>query len=163
MPGGGVGGGGGGTGFVARTPPPSCRAEYARITAGRTPAVTDQDLRRSVAWRGNRRRLAGVMARLSSPARHRRPVVAVVGSILLGHGVAPEGAQYADRMAAAEAADEEAEAHIILCVVLVWWCVRLRCVVVCEDLRLYIELPVLMGQKWIFFPLLPLSLERVLI
>jgi hypothetical protein len=136
VPGGGVrgGGGGGGTGFVARKPPPACRAEYVRITAGWTPAVTDQDLRRLVAWLGlgNRRRLAGVMAGLSSPARHRRPVVAVVarGSILLGHGVAPEGARYANRMAAAEAADEEAEAHIILCVVFVWWCVRLWCVLV---------------------------------
>ncbi len=120
MPGGGVGGvgGGGGTGFVAWTPPPSCRAEYARITAGRTTAVTDQDLRRSVVWLGNRRRLAGVMAGLSSPARHRRLVVAVVarGGILIGHGVAPESARYANRMAAAEAADEEAEAHIISCV-----------------------------------------------
>ncbi len=132
MPGGGVGGvgGGGGMGFVAWTPPPSFWAEYAHIIAGRTPAVTDQDLRRLVAWLGNRRRLAGVMAGLSSPARHRRPVVAVVarGGILIGHGMAPEGARYADRMAAAEAADEEAEAHIIFCVVFVWRCVRL-CVV----------------------------------
>jgi hypothetical protein len=97
VPGGGVGGGGGGggTGFMARTPPQSCRAEYTRITAGRTPAVTDQDLRRLVAWLGNRRHLAGVMAKLSLPARHRRLVVAVEarGGILLGYGVAPEGAR----------------------------------------------------------------------
>jgi hypothetical protein len=141
VPGGGVGGvgGGGGTGFVAWTPPPLCRAEYARITAGRTPAVIDQDLRWSVAWLGNCRGLAGMMAGLLLPARHRMPIVAIVarGGILIGHGMAPKGARYADRMAAAEAADEEAEADIILCVVFVWWCVRLWCVVVCEeDLRL---------------------------
>jgi hypothetical protein len=53
-------------------------AEYARVTAGWTPGVMDKDLRRSKAWLANRRPLAGVMARLSSPARRRRPVVAVV-------------------------------------------------------------------------------------
>ncbi len=108
----------------------------ASLLAGQ--AVTDQDLHRLVAWLGNRRHLAGVIAGLTLPARHRRPVVAVVawGGILIGHSVAPKGAQYANHMAAAEAADEEAEAHIILCVVFVWWCVRLWCVVVCEDLRM---------------------------
>jgi hypothetical protein len=38
----------------------------------------DQDLHRSEAWLANRQPLAGVMAGLSLPARHRRPVVAVV-------------------------------------------------------------------------------------
>ena len=50
-----------GRGFTARPPPPSCLAEYASVTAGRTPGVTDQDLRRSEAWLGKRRRLAGVI------------------------------------------------------------------------------------------------------
>jgi hypothetical protein len=58
-PGSGVGGGGGG--FAARLPPQSCRAEYASITAGLTPGVTDQDMRRLEAWLGNCRRLAGVI------------------------------------------------------------------------------------------------------
>jgi hypothetical protein len=110
VPGGGVGGGGGGggMGFVVWTPPPLCRAEYACITAGWTPAGTDQDLRRSVAWLGNRQCLTGMMARLSSPACHCRPIIAVMarGGILLGHSVAPKGARYTNRMAAAEAADE---------------------------------------------------------
>ncbi len=123
---------GGGMDFVARMPPPSCRAEYAHITAGQTLAVTDQDLHRSVAWLGNCRCLAGVMAGLSLPAHHRRPIikVGVRGGILIGHSMAPEGTRYGNCMAAAEAADEEAEAHIILCVVFVWWCVRLWLVVV---------------------------------
>jgi hypothetical protein len=61
-PGSGVGGGGGGAGFAARLPPPpSCRAENASVIAGLTPGVMDQDLRRSEAWLGNRRRLAGVI------------------------------------------------------------------------------------------------------
>ncbi len=90
-PGSGVGGGGGGAGFEARPPPSSCRAEYASVTAGRTPGVANQDLRWLEAWLGNRRRLMGVMARLLLPARRCRPVVAVVarGSISLGHGVTP--------------------------------------------------------------------------
>jgi hypothetical protein len=41
-PGSGFGGGGGV--FAARPPPQSCRAEYASVTAGRTPGVTDQDM-----------------------------------------------------------------------------------------------------------------------
>ncbi len=78
---------------MARPPTPSCLAEYASVTAGRTPGVTDQDLRRSEAWHGNRRRLTGVIG-LSSPARRRRPIVTVVAreSISLGHGVVPGGA-----------------------------------------------------------------------
>ncbi len=36
-------------------------AEYASVTAGRTPGVTDQDLRRSEAWLDKRRRLTGVI------------------------------------------------------------------------------------------------------
>jgi hypothetical protein len=74
-PGSGVGGGGGGAGFAARPPPPSCRAENASVTAGRTPGVTDQDLRRSEAWLGNRRRLAGVIRAVVAgppPQTHRR-------------------------------------------------------------------------------------------
>jgi hypothetical protein len=54
-------GAGGGAGFTARPPPPSCRAEYASVTAGRTPGVSDHDLRRSEAWLGNRRHLADVI------------------------------------------------------------------------------------------------------
>jgi hypothetical protein len=61
-PGSGVGGGGGGTGFVARPPlPPLCQAEYASITAGQTPGVTDQDLRQLVVWLGNCRCLVGMI------------------------------------------------------------------------------------------------------
>ncbi len=76
-PGSGVGGGGGGggAGFAARPPPQLCRAEYASVTAGRTPGVTDQDLRRSEAWLGNRRRLAGVIRAVVAgppPQAHRR-------------------------------------------------------------------------------------------
>ncbi len=70
--------GGEGTDFVARMPPLSCQAEYAHIIAGRTPAVKDQDLRQLVAWLSNRLHLAGMIAGLLSPARHRRPVVVVV-------------------------------------------------------------------------------------
>ncbi len=73
--GGGGGGGGGGMGFAARPPPQSCRAEYASVTAGRTPGVTDQDPRRSEAWLGNRRRLAGVIRAVVTgppPQAHRR-------------------------------------------------------------------------------------------
>jgi hypothetical protein len=59
----GVGGGGGGVGadFAARLPLPSCRVEYASITASQTPGVTDQDLRWSEAWLSNRWRLAGMI------------------------------------------------------------------------------------------------------
>ncbi len=74
-PGSGVGGGGGGAGFAARPPPPSCRVEYATVTAGRTPGVTGQNLRRSEAWLGNRRRLAGVIRAVVAglpPQTHRR-------------------------------------------------------------------------------------------
>jgi hypothetical protein len=48
----------------------------------------------------NLQRLAGMMARLSLPACPCRPIVVVVarGSILLGHGVAPGGARYANRL-----------------------------------------------------------------
>ena len=70
--GGGVGqrsrGRGRGRGFAARPPPPSCLAEYASVTAGRTPGVTDQDLHRSEAWLGKCRRPAGViMAVVTGP------------------------------------------------------------------------------------------------
>ncbi len=47
--------------FVAQPPPPSCLVEYASVTAGRMPGVTDQDLRRSEAWLGKCLRLAGVI------------------------------------------------------------------------------------------------------
>ncbi len=55
-----------------------CKVEYACVTAGRMPGVMGQDLRQSKAWLSNRQPLAGMMARLSSPARCRRPVVVVV-------------------------------------------------------------------------------------
>jgi hypothetical protein len=60
-PGSRIRGGGGGAGLAARLPPLSCRAEYASVTAGRMPKVTDQDLRWSEAWLGNRWRLAGMI------------------------------------------------------------------------------------------------------
>jgi hypothetical protein len=44
-----------------RPPLTSSLAEYASITAGRTPGVTDQDLRRSETWLGKRRQLAGMI------------------------------------------------------------------------------------------------------
>jgi hypothetical protein len=76
-PGSGVGGGGGdrGTGFAARPPLPLCLAEYASVTAGRMPGVTDQDLRRSEAWLGKRRSLVGVIRAVVAgppPKAHRR-------------------------------------------------------------------------------------------
>jgi hypothetical protein len=70
-----VGGGSGDAGFGAWPLPPSCRAEYASVTAGQMPGVTDQDLRQSEAWLGNHRRLAGVIraivAGLPPQAHHR--------------------------------------------------------------------------------------------
>jgi hypothetical protein len=61
--------------FAARLPPPLCLAEYASVTAARTPGVTDQDLRRSASWLGNSRRLAGmiraVVAGMPPKAHHR--------------------------------------------------------------------------------------------
>jgi hypothetical protein len=71
----GVGGGDGDAGFVVWPPPPLCRAEYASVTAGRTPGFTDQDLRRLEAWLGNHRRLAGVIRAVVAgppPQAHRR-------------------------------------------------------------------------------------------
>jgi hypothetical protein len=50
-----------GRGFASRPPPTLCLAEYASITAGRMPGVTDQDLRRSEAWLGKHRHLAGMI------------------------------------------------------------------------------------------------------
>jgi hypothetical protein len=95
----GVGGGGWDAGFGAWPLPPSCQAEYASVTVSQTLEVMDQDLHRLEAWLGNHRCLAGVI-RLSLPAHRCRPIVAVVagGSILLGHGVAPRGVRYADRL-----------------------------------------------------------------
>jgi hypothetical protein len=95
VPGSGVRGEGGGAGFAAQLLPKSCRAEYASVTASRTPGVTDQDMRRSEAWLGNRQCLAGVIG-VSLPAIRCRPIVVVVagGGILLGHGMAPGGAWY---------------------------------------------------------------------
>ncbi len=64
-----------GNGFAARPPQPSCPAEYASVTAGRTPGVTDQDLRRSETWLVKRRRLAGVIRAVivgPPPKAHRR-------------------------------------------------------------------------------------------
>ena len=112
-------GGGGGTG-VAFSPDPatrhrtstttssssssssasssSCHEEYDRVASrGRTPGITRRDLRRSEAWIGNRHRLSNAARALSSRTR---PIFVVVagGSISLGHGVAREGARYADRL-----------------------------------------------------------------
>jgi hypothetical protein len=89
---------GGGAGFaVWPLPLSSFLAEYARVTTCRTPGVIDQDLRQLEAWLGNHRRLMDVMVGLLLPVCQCRPVVMVVagGSILLDHGVAPGGAQYA--------------------------------------------------------------------
>ncbi len=61
--------------FAARPPPKSCLAKYARVTAVQTPGVTDQDLRRSEAWLGNCRRLAGMIRAVVAgplPKAHRR-------------------------------------------------------------------------------------------
>jgi hypothetical protein len=60
-PGSGVGGGGGSADFAVLPPLPLCWAEYASVTAGQTPGVTDQDLHRLEAWLSNRRRLTGVI------------------------------------------------------------------------------------------------------
>jgi hypothetical protein len=50
-----------GRGFMARPPLPSCLAEYASVTASRTPGVTDQVLRWSEAWLGKCWHLLGVI------------------------------------------------------------------------------------------------------
>ncbi len=47
--------------FAAWPPPPSCLAGDTSVTAGQTPGVTDQDLRRSEAWLGKCRRLASMI------------------------------------------------------------------------------------------------------
>ena len=65
----------------------SCQAEYNRITAGQTPGLTGQDLRRSQSLIGNQYRLSRMMIALSV---RRRPIIAVVagGSISLGTQIA---------------------------------------------------------------------------
>jgi hypothetical protein len=71
----------------------------ASVTAGWMLGVTDQDLRQSEAWLGNRRRLAGVIRAAVAGHCHRPNLAVVAGrSILLGHGVAPGGAWYNDRL-----------------------------------------------------------------
>jgi hypothetical protein len=72
-PGSRVGGGGGGAGLWPSLP--SCLAEYASVTAGRMPGVTDQDLHRSEAWLGKQRSLTGVIRAVIAgppPKAHRR-------------------------------------------------------------------------------------------
>jgi hypothetical protein len=64
-----------GRGFAARPLPTLCLAEYASITAGQTPGVMEQDLRRSEAWLGKCRQLAGVIRAVVAgppPKAHRR-------------------------------------------------------------------------------------------
>ncbi len=56
-----VGGGGRDAGFAVRLLPPSCRVEYASVTAGQMLGVTDQDLRWSEAWLCNHQHLTGVI------------------------------------------------------------------------------------------------------
>jgi hypothetical protein len=60
--------------------------------------LTDQDMRRSKAWLGNRWPLAGVMAGLSLPAHPCRPIVPVLarGRILLENSEMLKGARYGD-------------------------------------------------------------------
>ena len=74
-----------------------CQDEYARITAHRTPGLTQEDLKRSFVYSGNRQRLALLYKKLEA---RQQPVTAVVagGSISLGHGVEP-GLRYSDRLA----------------------------------------------------------------
>ena len=75
----------------------ACDTEYKRVTRGRTPGITKDDLARSQAHLGNRFRLVEVMKLLTA---RKRPVSIVVagGSISLGHGVTPDSARYADRL-----------------------------------------------------------------
>jgi hypothetical protein len=61
VPGSRVGGGVGDADLAARPLPQLCRAEYASVTAGRMPGVTDQDLRRLEAWLGNHRHHMGII------------------------------------------------------------------------------------------------------
>lgn len=89
-----------------------CVAEYNRVTMGRVPGLTPEDLERSVAHVGNRQRLAKLGMKLSSAptGRHSNSnsnqqqqqqavVVAVCGgSISLGHGVEPRVARYSDQL-----------------------------------------------------------------
>jgi hypothetical protein len=79
--------------FAARPPPPSCLAEYASVTIDRMLGVTDQDLHRSEASLGKHRCLADVIRAVVAGPPPQAHIVAVMagGSILLGHGVAPEG------------------------------------------------------------------------
>jgi len=78
-----------------------CAAEYSRVTATRTPGLTEDDLERSRAYIGNRQRLAKFSTKLlvSSLSSSSSPVNVVVcgGSISLGHGVTPTpNARYSD-------------------------------------------------------------------
>jgi hypothetical protein len=109
-PGSGVGDGGRGTGFAVRLPPPSCRSENTSVTASRTPGVMDQDLRRSEAWLGTRRRLAGAIRAVitSPPPQAHRHGHGRGGGILLGHGVVSGGAWYNTCL----------EGSVVLCVLL---------------------------------------------
>ncbi len=98
-PGSRVGGGDGGMGFAVRPPLPSCRVKYASVVTSQTLGVTDQYLRLSEAWLGNRRCFVGVIrAVVAGPPPQAHRCSWGRGGILLGHGVAPGGARYNDRL-----------------------------------------------------------------
>ncbi len=72
----------------------------------------DQDLRRSEVWLSNRRRLAStIRAVIAGPLPQAHCCGrGWGGGILLGHGVAPGGAWYNDRL----------KGLVVLCVLLLW-------------------------------------------
>jgi hypothetical protein len=75
----------------------ACTAEYQRVTASAVPGLTPEDWERSVAYTGNRHRLALLSQKLAS--RQEAVSVAICGgSITMGHGVHPITERYSDQL-----------------------------------------------------------------
>jgi hypothetical protein len=75
----------------------ACDAKYQRVTASAVPGLTAEDWERSVAYTGNRHRLALLAQKLSS--RQEAISVAICGgSITMGHGVHPTTERYSDHL-----------------------------------------------------------------
>jgi hypothetical protein len=75
-----------------------CESEFERTTANKVRGLTSIDMERSVAYTGNRQRIAKLVRKLQS----RQEAVTVVvcgGSITLGHGIEnPKEARYSGRL-----------------------------------------------------------------
>jgi hypothetical protein len=75
----------------------ACTAEYQRVTNSAVSGLTAEDWERSVAYTGNRHRLALLAQKLSS--RQEAISVAICGgSITMGHGVHPITERYSDQL-----------------------------------------------------------------